>query len=159
MTWKPELTVAAIATQRGRFLVVEERVARRRVFNQPAGHVEDGETLIEAVVRETLEETAWHFEPQFVVGIYLWKNPDTARSYLRVAFGGALHEHEPQRPLDTGIVCTRWFSRAQLLAHSSRLRSPLVMRCVDDWLAGARHPLSLLHQVPPEAIEAHAAVV
>ncbi|HSD73207.1 MAG TPA: NUDIX hydrolase [Steroidobacteraceae bacterium] len=159
MTWKPELTVAAVATQRGRFLVVEERVARRRVFNQPAGHVEDGETLIDAVVRETLEETAWHFEPQFVVGIYLWRNPDTARSYLRVAFGGALREHEPGRALDTGIVCTHWFARGQLLAHSSRLRSPLVMRCIDDWLSGARYPLSLLHQVTPEAMQAHAAVV
>jgi 8-oxo-dGTP pyrophosphatase MutT (NUDIX family) len=159
MTWKPELTVAAVATQGERFLVVEERVARRRVFNQPAGHVEDGETLIDAVVRETLEETAWHFEPQFVVGIYLWKNPHTTRSYLRVAFGGLLRDHDPQRTLDTGIVCTHWFSRSQLLAHSSRLRSPLVMRCVEDWLAGARYPLSLLNQVPPEAIEAHAAVV
>jgi 8-oxo-dGTP pyrophosphatase MutT (NUDIX family) len=159
MTWKPELTVAAVAAQRGRFLVVEEQVARRRVFNQPAGHVEDGETLVEAVVRETLEETAWHFEPQYVVGIYLWKNPVTARSYLRVAFGGELRRHEPALALDVGIVRTHWFSRPQLLAHSSRLRSPLVMRCVDDWLAGARYPLALLHQVSQEAIEAHAAVV
>ncbi|HJS22497.1 MAG TPA: NUDIX hydrolase, partial [Steroidobacteraceae bacterium] len=134
MICRPELTVAAIAAERGRFLVVEERVARRRVFNQPAGHVEDGESLVEAVVRETLEETAWHFDPQFVVGIYLWKNPGNARSYLRVAFGGALLRQEPARELDTGIVSTHWFSRAQLLAHSSRLRSPLVMRCVDDWL-------------------------
>jgi 8-oxo-dGTP pyrophosphatase MutT (NUDIX family) len=159
MILKPELTVAAVAAERGRFLIVEERVARRRVFNQPAGHVEDGEALIEAVVRETLEETAWHFEPQFVVGIYLWRNPGTARSYLRVAFGGTLLRHEPARALDNGIVAAHWFSRAQLLAHSNRLRSPLVMRCIDDWLAGARYPLSLLQHVPPEAIEAHAAVV
>jgi 8-oxo-dGTP pyrophosphatase MutT (NUDIX family) len=159
MILKPELTVAAVAAERGRFLVVEERVARRCVFNQPAGHVEDGETLVEAVVRETLEETAWHFEPQFVVGIYLWKNPGTARSYLRVAFGGALLRHEATRALDNGIVSTHWFSRAQLLAHASRLRSPLVMRSVDDWVAGTRYPLSLLHHVPPEAIEARAAVV
>ncbi len=159
MTWKPELTVAAVVAQRGRFLLVEERVARGRVFNQPAGHVEGGETLVEAVVRETLEETAWHFEPQFVLGIYLWKNPVTTRSYLRVAFGGVVREHEAARDLDTGIVRTHWFSRSQLLAQVSRLRSPLVMRCVDDWLAGVRYPLSLLHQVPPEAIEARAAVV
>jgi 8-oxo-dGTP pyrophosphatase MutT (NUDIX family) len=159
MILKPELTVAAIAAERGRFLMVEERVARRRVFNQPAGHVEDGETFIAAVVRETLEETTWHFEPQFVVGIYLWRNPGTARSYLRVAFGGTLLRQEPGRELDNGIVRTHWFTREQLLAHSSRLRSPLVMRCVDDWLAGARYPLALLHQLPPEGIEAHAAVV
>jgi hypothetical protein len=78
---------------------------------------------------------------------------------LRVAFGGELRRHEPALALDVGIVRTHWFSRPQLLAHSSRLRSPLVMRCVDDWLAGARYPLALLHQVSQEAIEAHAAVV
>lgn len=159
MPWKPELTVAAIVAQRGRFLIVEERVARRRVFNQPAGHVEDGETLIDAVIRETLEETAWNFVPQFLVGIYLWKNPTSGRSYLRVAFGGAVHEHQPARALDVGILRTHWFSSAQLLAHESRLRSPLVMRCVDDWLAGARFPLSLLHQIPSEDIASRAAVV
>ncbi len=159
MTWKPELTVAAVVAERGRFLIVEERVARRRVFNQPAGHVEDNETLIDAVIRETLEETAWNFLPRFLVGIYLWKNPASGRSYLRVAFGGAVQAHQPARVLDAGILRTHWFSRAQLLAHGSRLRSPLVMRCVDDWLAGARFPLSLLHQISPDDIESRAAVV
>lgn len=159
MTWKPELTVAAVVAQRDRFLMVEERVARRRVFNQPAGHVEDGETLIDAVIRETLEETARNFVPEYLVGIYLWKNPASGRSYLRVAFGGSVHEHQPARALDAGILCTHWFSRAQLIGHASRLRSPLVMRCVDDCLAGARFPLSLLQQLPPEDIESRAAVV
>lgn len=159
MTWKPELTVAAVVAQRGRFLIVEERVARRQVFNQPAGHVEEGENLIDAVIRETLEETAWNFVPQFLVGIYLWKNPASGRSYLRVAFTGTVHEHQPALALDVGILRTHWFSRAQLLAYGSRLRSPLVIRCVDDWLAGTRFPLSLLHQVSPEDIESRAAVV
>jgi 8-oxo-dGTP pyrophosphatase MutT (NUDIX family) len=159
MTWKPELTVAAVVAERGRFLIVEERVERQLVFNQPAGHVEDGESLLDAVVRETLEETASSFVPDSLVGIYLWKNPRSDRSYLRVAFTGSLTGHDPTRPLDTGIVRTHWFSRAQLLGHSARLRSPLVMRCVDDWLAGARFPLALLQQLPPDDIETRAAVV
>lgn len=159
MPWKPELTVAAVVAQAGRFLIVEERVARHPVFNQPAGHVEDGETLIDAVVRETLEETAWHFVPEFVVGIYLWTNPASGRSYLRVAFGGSADRHDAARGLDSGILRTHWFSRSQLLAHANRMRSPLVMRCVDDWLAGARFSLTLLNQLPPEDIEARAAVV
>jgi len=159
MTWKPELTVAAIVAERGRFLIVEERVERQLVFNQPAGHVEDGESLLDAVVRETLEETASIFVPDSLVGIYLWKNPRNGRSYLRVAFTGSLTGHDPARPLDAGIVRTHWFSRAQLLAHTPRLRSPLVMRCVDDWLAGARFPLALLQQLPLDDIETRAAVV
>jgi len=159
MTWKPELTVAAVVAERGRFLIVEERVERQLVFNQPAGHVEDGESLLDAVVRETLEETASTFVPDSLVGIYLWKNPRSQRSYLRVAFTGSLTGHDPSRPLDAGIVRTHWFSRAQLLAYSARLRSPLVMRCVDDWLAGARFPLALLQQLPPDDIETRAAVV
>lgn len=159
MTWKPELTVAAVVAERGRFLIIEERVARQLVFNQPAGHVEDGESLLDAVVRETLEETASTFVADSLVGIYLWKNPRSDRSYLRVAFTGSLTGHDPTRPLDAGIVRTHWFSRGQLLAYSARLRSPLVMRCVDDWLAGARFPLALLQQLPPDDIETRAAVV
>jgi 8-oxo-dGTP pyrophosphatase MutT (NUDIX family) len=159
MTWKPELTVAAIVAERGRFLIVEERVERQLVFNQPAGHVEDGESLLDAVVRETLEETASIFVPDSLVGIYLWKNPRNGRSYLRVAFTGSLTGHDPARPLDAGIVRTHWFSRGQLLAHRARLRSPLVMRCVDDWLAGARFPLALLQQLPLDDIETRAAVI
>jgi len=159
MTWKPALTVAAVIAERDRFLMVEERVGRKLVFNQPAGHVEDGESLIDAVVRETLEETASTLVPDSLVGIYLWKNPASGRSYLRVAFTGTLAGHDPFRPLDVGIVRTHWFSRAQLLAHQHRLRSPLVMRCVDDWLAGTRFPLTLLSHLPADDIETRAAVV
>jgi 8-oxo-dGTP pyrophosphatase MutT (NUDIX family) len=144
MSWKPDVTVAAIAERDGRFLIVEERAAGRVVLNQPAGHLEDGESFESAVVRETLEETAWHFQPTSIVGVYLWRPEGGARSFLRVAYAGTLLGHEPQRPLDRGILRTRWMSAAEL-ATSPRLRSPLVMRGVEDYLAGRRHPLELIH--------------
>lgn len=159
MALKPDLTVAAISEQAGRFLIVEERVGRRMVFNQPAGHVEDGESFIAAVIREALEETAWHFTPEAVIGIYLWRNPTSRRTVLRVAYAGTVRYHEPERRLDHGIVRTHWFTRDQLLGHGGRLRSPMVLRCVDDYLAGARHSLDLLQQLPLDEVESRAAVV
>lgn len=144
MTWKPDVTVAAIAERDGKFLFVEERAGGRVVINQPAGHLEDGETFLQAIVRETLEETAWHFEPRTVVGVYVWRPEHTARTFLRVAFAGELLGHEPGRPLDRGILRTRWLARAELASPRLRLRSPLVTQCVDDYLAGMRHPLSLI---------------
>jgi 8-oxo-dGTP pyrophosphatase MutT (NUDIX family) len=144
MSWKPDVTVAAIVERDGRFLVVEERAAGRVVLNQPAGHLEDGESFESAVVRETLEETAWHFQPTSIVGVYLWRPEGGARSFLRVAYAGTLLGHEPQRPLDRGILRTRWISAAEL-ATSPRLRSPLVMRGVEDYLAGRRYPLEVIH--------------
>jgi 8-oxo-dGTP pyrophosphatase MutT (NUDIX family) len=151
MTWKPDVTVAAVIEQDGRFLMVEERASGRLVFNQPAGHLEAGETLLEAVVRETLEETAWRFEPRFLLGLYVWTPPGGRRSFLRVAFGGIVEQHDPDRPLDRGIVRADWYSREQLLARSARLRSPLVMRCIDDYLAGCRHSLDALNHVDETA--------
>jgi 8-oxo-dGTP pyrophosphatase MutT (NUDIX family) len=144
MTWKPDVTVAAVAQRDGKFLFVEERSGGRVVLNQPAGHLEDGETFLEAVVRETLEETAWRFEPQAVVGVYVWRPPHAARTFLRVAFSGELRDHDPARPLDRGILRTRWLTREQLHEPRLRLRSPLVTQCLDDYLAGVRHPLSLI---------------
>jgi len=144
MVWKPDVTVAAVAERDGRFLVVEERASGRIVVNQPAGHLEDGETFLEAVIRETLEETAWQFEPQAVVGVYVWRPQHLARSFLRIAFAGELRTHDPSRSLDRGILRTRWLSREQLANPQMRLRSPLVLQCVDDYLAGVRHPLSLI---------------
>ena len=155
----PELTVAAVVERQGRFLVVEERVARRLVFNQPAGHVEEGEGLIEAVVREVREETAWGFTPDAVVGVYLWRHPENRRSYLRVAFCGEVHDHDPAQPLDTGILRTHWVTRAQLLGQRARLRTPMVLRCVDDFLAGARFPLDLVQQLPLEEVRSRAVSV
>src|SRR5262245_17983923 len=131
MTFKPDVTVAAIVERDGLFLLVEEHIGPRLVLNQPAGHLEDGETLVEAVIRETLEESAWHFAPQHLVGIYLWKHPDFGKSFLRVALCGSVTHHEPQRKLDRGIERALWLTRDQIVAKSARLRSPLVLRCVD----------------------------
>src|SRR5262245_54730997 len=159
MSWKPELTVAAVVERQGRFLMVEERVARRLVFNQPAGHVEEGEDLLEAVVRETLEETAWEFQPQSIVGIYLWKHPSNGRSFLRVAYSGVAHSHDSQLRLDPAIVRVHWLTRDQLWGRQGMLRSPMVLRCVDDYLAGPRLPIGLLTHLPFEQVEARAAVL
>jgi 8-oxo-dGTP pyrophosphatase MutT (NUDIX family) len=120
---------------------VEERINRRLLFNQPAGHVERGETLLDAVVREAREETAWHFEPAALLGVYLWRNPANGRSILRIAFAGTVRDHDPAQKLDRGIVRTHWFSRPDLDERQTRMRSPLVLRCVLDYLAGQRHAL------------------
>ena len=141
MPHKPEITVAAVAEDNGRFLVVEERINSRLVLNQPAGHVEHGETLIEAVVREAREETAWLFQPFALLGAYLWRNPANGRTTLRFAFIGSVSDHKPNQPLDTGIVTTHWLTRAELEERNGRLRSPLVLRCVDDYLNGVRQSL------------------
>jgi len=144
MVWKPDVTVAAVAERDGQFLCVEERASGRVVVNQPAGHLEDGETFLDAVVRETLEETAWQFLPTALLGVYVWRPPHQNRTFLRVAFAGELGAHDPARPLDHGILRVRWLSRGQLAEPRLRLRSPLVTQCVDDYLAGVRHPLSLI---------------
>ena len=141
MRSNPDVTVAAIVQREGRFLMVEERISGRLVLNQPAGHLEDAETLVEAAVRETREETAWRLHPEALVGVYLWRNPDNGRSFLRFAFCGTVDDHRPGQPLDTGIQRALWLSREQLLAQPGRLRSPLVMRCLDDYLLGRRQPL------------------
>jgi 8-oxo-dGTP pyrophosphatase MutT (NUDIX family) len=137
----PEVTVAAVVEREGRFLVVEERISGRLVLNQPAGHLEAGETLVEAAVREAREETAWRFTPAAMIGTYLWRNPDNGRSYLRFAFSGSVDDHRPQQSLDTGIVRALWLTHDQLLAQPHRLRSPLVLRCIDDYLLGKSQPL------------------
>jgi 8-oxo-dGTP pyrophosphatase MutT (NUDIX family) len=141
MARSPDITVAAVTETDGRFLVVEERINRRLVFNQPAGHVERGETLLEAVVREVREETAWGFNPEALIGVYLWRNPSSGRMTMRFAITGSVADHRAQQPLDRGIVCTHWLSREDLLEREQRLRSPLVLRCIEDYLGGTRRPL------------------
>ena len=141
MARTPDITVAAVTETDGRFLVVEERINHRLVINQPAGHVEHGETLLAAVVREVREETAWGFQPQALIGVYLWRNPSSGRSTMRFAFTGSVADHDAQQPLDRGIVRTHWLSRTDLLEREQRLRSPLVLRCVEDYLGGTRRPL------------------
>jgi 8-oxo-dGTP pyrophosphatase MutT (NUDIX family) len=142
MPRSPEVTVAAVAEDNGRFLVVEERINRRLVINQPAGHVERGETLLQAVVREVREETAWLFAPRAFIGAYLWRNPASGRSTLRFAFTGTVADHQPSQPLDRGIVRTHWLSQADLIQREPQLRSPLVLRCIEDYLIGALRPLA-----------------
>ena len=130
----------------GRFLLVEEEDEGRIVFNQPAGHLEQHESLVEGCRREVLEESAWHFRPSALVGIYRWsrKAAEAELSYLRFAFCGELGEHEPERKLDTGIVRAVWLDIDEMRALSGRHRSPLVLRCVEDYLAGRRYALELL---------------
>jgi 8-oxo-dGTP pyrophosphatase MutT (NUDIX family) len=147
MSLRPDLTVAAVVERHGQFLLVEERVGNRMVFNQPAGHVERGESLIEAAIRETLEETAWHFEPESLVGIYFWEQPERQRSFLRFTFCGQVSNHDPLRRLDRGIERAVWMNREQILMRSSRLRSPMVMKCIDDYVAGTRYPLDMVTQL------------
>ncbi len=146
MIWKPNVTVAAVVMRDGKFLLVEEETDAGLAFNQPAGHLEEGESLIEAVVRETLEETAYHFKPTHLVGIYNWKHPTKDVTYLRFAFGGELRGYEAGRQLDDGIVAARWLTLDEVKETQGRHRSPLILRCIEDLSAGKSYPLdSLVH--------------
>lgn len=148
--WKPSVTVAAVIERAGQFLLVEEETDSGIKFNQPAGHLEPGESLLDAVARETLEEAAHDFVPTALIGTYLSRNVSSARAgsesatYLRFAFAGELGASHP-RALDQGILRTVWMTRDELAACSARHRSPLVLRCVDDYLRGQRAPLTLLY--------------
>ena len=144
MVWKPNVTVAALIERDGKFLLVEEQTAQGVRFNQPAGHLEPDESLLAAVVRETLEESAYHFSPQHLVGIYRWHAPESNTTYLRFAFSGEITGHEPNRPLDTGILQAVWLTPDEIRQNQERHRSPLILRCVADYLAGKRYPLDLL---------------
>jgi 8-oxo-dGTP pyrophosphatase MutT (NUDIX family) len=151
MVWKPDVTVAAVAERDGQFLLVEERVGGRLVLNQPAGHLEDGETFLDAVVRETLEESGWRFRPEAVVGVYVWRPERSPQTFLRVTFCGVLDGCEAPRPPDGAILGLRWLSHRELADPRLRLRSPLVLRGVEDYLAGIRYPCSLISHLDPAA--------
>ncbi|MDD1620429.1 MAG: NUDIX hydrolase [Methylococcaceae bacterium] len=144
MVWKPHVTVAAVIEKDGRFLLVEETTSNGLAFNQPAGHLEAGENLIDAVKREVKEETAWQFEPQAVVAVQLWRKTPEHPSFVRFCFTGDIHSHDPNQALDDGIIDTHWLSRDDIAARSEHLRSPLVLLTVDEYLRGHRHPLSIL---------------
>jgi 8-oxo-dGTP pyrophosphatase MutT (NUDIX family) len=146
MVWKPDVTVAAVIERDGRFLLVEERIRGKLVFNQPAGHLEDGESLLEAVVRETLEETAWKFDPDALLGFYLWRSA-RGRTTLRVAFTGTVREFDGARPLDPPIIATHWLTPDEIRARSDRLRTELVTRCLEDFRSGRRLPLDAISHV------------
>lgn len=143
-----ELTVAAIVKHDSRYLVVEEIAHGRRVINQPAGHVEPGETILEAAIRETREESAWRFQPDGFIGMYYWPHDD-GRTTLRVALAGRVDDYAPAQPLDDGIVAAHWLTRADLAARSD-LRSPLVLQSIDDFERFATMPLDRLrHMTSP----------
>ncbi|MDX5410984.1 MAG: NUDIX hydrolase [Thauera sp.] len=143
--WKPNVTVAAVIERDGRFLLVEEETPEGLRFNQPAGHLEEGESLLEATAREVLEETAYRFVPEYLVGVYQWTRPQGDITYLRFAYGGRVEAEETGRALDEGIVRAVWMTPDEIRATADRHRSPLILQCVEDWLDGARHPLALVH--------------
>jgi len=142
--WKPNVTVAAVIERAGRFLLVEEETDYGIRFNQPAGHLDEGESLVDAVVREALEETAHRFMPEYLIGIYQWRRPDGQATYMRFAFGGRLLGVEAKRALDHGILRALWLTPEEIAAEHTRHRSPLVMQCVRDYLAGRRFSLDLI---------------
>lgn len=142
--WKPNVTVAAVAFREGRFLLVEEETADGLRLNQPAGHLERGESLPEAASRECREETGYDFEPRHLLGIYQWPRPDGEITYLRFAFVGDLTGHDPNRPLDVGIVGPRWMTIGEMRASTDRHRGPMVLRCAEDFLSGRRLPLDVI---------------
>lgn len=148
--WSPSVTVAAVIEQGGRYLLVEEHTPEGLRLNQPAGHLDPGESLLQAVVRETLEETARDFVPQALLGVYQarFQRPGQDVSYLRFAFCGTVGEAIAGRALDVPIVRTLWLSADELRAQAARHRSPLVMRCVDDHRAGRRYALDALQADP-----------
>ncbi len=142
--WKPNVTVAAVVERDGRFLLVEEETEDGLRFNQPAGHLDEGESLVAACAREALEETAWGFTPTALVGVYQWPRPQGDITYLRFAFSGELGVHHEGQALDAGILRAVWMTPDEILACADRHRSPLVSQCVSDYLIGRRFPLDLL---------------
>ena len=149
--WRPHVTVACVVAAGDRYLMVEEEVAGRLVYNQPAGHLDDHESLLQAAVRETLEETAWTVELQHLIGVHQWRSTEHGDSVLRFSFAARAIAHDPQRPLDDGIRRALWLTRAEIAVLGERLRSPLVLRSIDAWLAGQRLPLTALDSLLAEA--------
>ncbi len=147
MIWKPNVTVAAVVERGGRYLLVEEVVEGRRVFNQPAGHLERGESLPAAVRREVREETGHLFEPEALVAVQLLPVSETL-TFLRFAFCGRVDDHRPDRPLDPDILAVHWLTRAEIEAHRERLRSPLVLDSIAAYESGRRCSLNLLKHYP-----------
>jgi 8-oxo-dGTP pyrophosphatase MutT (NUDIX family) len=145
--WQPDVTVPTVVVRDGRLLCVEERANGRLVINQPAGHLEPDESLLEAAVRETREETGWNVRITHVVGAYQWKAAETGRHYMRFAFAAEPVNEIPGATLDEGIVRALWLTPQELQAEAARHRSPLVWRTVADFLGGSRHPLSLVQQL------------
>ena len=147
---RPAVTVAAVVEREGKFLLVCERTRRGLRLNQPAGHLERGESLPEGAARETLEEAAWRVAPVALVGIYRWVAPDNGETFVRFAYAATPLAHEPNRKLDTGIVDVLWLTHDEIAARRDEHRSPLVLRCIDDYRAGHRLPFEFVQEVAGE---------
>jgi 8-oxo-dGTP pyrophosphatase MutT (NUDIX family) len=148
--WCPHVTVACVVADGDRFLMVEEEVSGRLAYNQPAGHLDDKESLVSAAVRETLEETGWTVELEHLIGIHQWRSTEHGDGVVRFSFAARALGHDPQRPLDSGILRALWLTREEIVALGDRLRSPLVLMSIDAWRAGQRLPLSALHSLLAE---------
>ena len=144
MIWKPNVTVAAVIERDGKFLLVEEHTSQGLKFNQPAGHLEANESLLQAVVREAREESAYEFEPEHLIGVYRWHATSSDTTYLRFAYSGRILAHHPEQALDKGIVRAVWLSLEEIRSSVSNHRSPLILQCVEDYLAGKRYPIELI---------------
>ena len=145
--WRPHVTVACVVADGDRYLMVEEEVNGRLAYNQPAGHLDDGESLLAAAVRETLEETGWTVALQHLIGVHQWRSTEHGDAVIRFSFAARAMSHDPARPLDTGIRRALWLTRAEIAALGERLRSPLVLLSIDAWLAGQRLPLDTLSYI------------
>lgn len=144
MVWKPHVTVAAVIEQDGRFLLVEEAINGQHQYNQPAGHLEEHEDLANAIRREVFEETAWQFEPEYLVAVQLWRKQPDGPSFVRFCFGGHCHSFDAGQTLDTGIIATHWLTEDDIKSRQLVFRSPLVLNSIEHYLQGRRYPLSLL---------------
>jgi 8-oxo-dGTP pyrophosphatase MutT (NUDIX family) len=152
--WRPHVTVACVIADGARFLMVEERIGGRLVYNQPAGHLDDHESLIAAAQRETLEETGWTVHLEHLIGVHQWRSHEHGEGVVRFSFAGRAVAHDPTRTLDQGIERALWLTREEIVALGDRLRSPLVLLSIDAWLAGQRLPLQSLVSLLPELVHA-----
>jgi ADP-ribose pyrophosphatase YjhB (NUDIX family) len=148
MDWAPHATVAAIVEKEGKFLFVEEMAEGRCVLNQPAGHIEEGESFIQAVCRETREETRWQVRPIHLIGIYVYRAPSNGVTYHRYSYACEAVSEDGQAVLDEGIIAAHWLTLEQLKQRQAQWRSPLVLKCLEDYLAGQTYPLDLIYEHP-----------
>jgi ADP-ribose pyrophosphatase YjhB (NUDIX family) len=146
MDWYPHATVAVVVEKDGKFLLIEEQSSGEIVFNQPAGHIEEGETFVQAACRETLEESAWHVKPHYLIGFYVYRSSTNNKTYHRACFYAEAIKHDADRTLDEGIIQTVWMTRDEVESNMHKLRSPMVLQCIDDYIAGKQYPLELIHE-------------
>ena len=159
MTSPIHINVAGVIERNGRFLMVEETSSGKLVLNQPAGHLEANESLEQGVIREVKEESAWTFDPQHLIGIYSWRNPVKNHVIIRFAYSGTCHDHDPHQALDSGIERTLWLSVEELQENEARLRNPMVLRCISDYLNDKRYPLDVVQDLDLETALKYAVAV